>query len=87
VEQETKNCPSCSTPSRLEEVGTASGRKHFHCPKCGPWREKNPFAAALGKLGGQAAQAKLSTDERSKRATELAEKRWRDEKLKKNVPA
>ena len=82
---ETKPCPSCGAASPVEEVGSASGRAHCRCPKCGPWREKNPAAVALGRNGGLAAQAKLTEDERSRRATEMAEKRWRDEKLSKNL--
>jgi len=85
-EAETRHCPSCGAPSALEEVGSASGRGHFNCPKCGRWREKNPAAVALGSLGGQARMDGMTQAQRTKLATEAAEKRWRDEKLKRNLP-
>ena len=76
----TKPCPSCGAESALQDVGSASGRGHYHCPACGPWREKNASAVALGRNGGRATQASRSEKERSKLATELAVKRWREEK-------
>mgnify|MGYP001608881962 FL=1 len=82
---EIKPCPICGAASALVTVGTASGRGTFDCPKHGAWREKNPAAVALGRNGGIAAQAALTPEERSKRSKEIADKRWRDEKLKKNV--
>ena len=79
-------CPTCSAPSVLEEVGTASGRGHYCCPKCGRWREKNPAAVALGALGGQARMNGMSPEARTKLATDAAEKRWREVKLRRNLP-
>jgi len=38
--------------------------------------EKNPDAAALGRLGGRASMAKLSEPERTALATNLANSRW-----------
>ncbi len=83
---ETKPCPqaNCGKDSPLQSVGTASQQGYFCCPVHGLWREKNPAAVALGQLGGRAAQAQLSPEERTRRATAAAEKRWRDEKLAKN---
>lgn len=69
----------------MTEVGSASKRKHFHCPKCGPWRDKNPAAVILGQLGGKAASAKLNDRERHERAKDAAKSRWDKAKLKDNV--
>lgn len=82
---ETKPCPTCGVASPLVTIGTATGLGTYDCPKHGAWREKNPAAVALGRAGGLAAQATLTSEERTKRSTELAEKRWRDERLKRNV--
>lgn len=82
---EKATCPTCAAPSPLEQVGSASGRKHYRCPKCGPWREKNAAACVLGSLGGKAAAASLSPQARSQRASDAATARWTAEKLKKNV--
>ena len=82
---ETKPCPTCGAASKLVTVGTASGRGTFDCPKHGVWREKNPAAVALGSLGGAARMNGLTPQERTELATKAAEKRWFDEKLKKNV--
>ena len=82
---ESAACPTCAVLSPLEQVGSASGRKHYRCPVCGPWRAKkakNAAAVALGSLGGRASAEKLSPQEHQKRMTELAEKRWLDEKLR-----
>lgn len=86
---ETKPCPRCAAPSALVEVGTASGQGTFDCPKHGVWREKNPHAVALGRDGGKARQeamrATMTEEEISREASERATKRWRDEKLSKNL--
>ena len=66
-------------------MGTATGLGTYDCPKHGAWREKNPAAVALGRSGGLATQAKLTEKERIARATKIADKRWMDEKLKKNA--
>ena len=79
---EQASCPTCGAASSLEQVGSASGRKHYRCPTCGPWRAKNPAATALGRLGGKASAEKLSPEAHQKRMTELAEKRWLDESLR-----
>ena len=81
----TARCPSCGAEGVLDQVGSASGRNHYRCPKCGPWREKNPAAVALGRLGGLAAQAKLTAEERSKRSEDIANARWHREKLSRNI--
>lgn len=83
---EVKPCPSagCGKDSPLHTVGTASQQGYFCCPVHGLWREKNPAAVALGQLGGRAAQAQLTPEERTRRATEAATKRWRAEKLARN---
>lgn len=81
---ETALCPACSAPSLLEQVGSASGRLHYRCPKCGPWRAKNPAAAALGALGGQARAASMSPEARRQAAEDAANARWTAARLKKN---
>lgn len=86
AETEQAACPTCEALSPLEQVGSASGRKHYRCPTCGPWRAKNAAAVALGSLGGKAAAASLSPDARSQRASDAATARWTAEKLKKNGP-
>lgn len=80
-----KPCPTCGAASILVEVGTASGLGTYDCPKCGSWREKNPAAAALGALGGQATSSKLTPAERQKKAEDAAKARWQGERLKQNV--
>lgn len=85
IDTETKPCPRCQAPSALVGVGTASGQATFDCPKHGVWREKNPAAVALGALGGAARMSGMNTEERKKLATDAVEKRWRDEKLSRNV--
>lgn len=82
---ETKPCPTCGAASALEEVGTASGRGHYRCPAHGAWREKNPAAVALGALGGVARMNGMTPEARTELATKAADKRWREERLKRNV--
>ena len=81
----TKPCPTCAAPSVFVTVGTATGLGTYDCPKHGAWREKNPAAVALGRLGGAARMNGLTPQERTKLATKAVEKRWRDERLKRNV--
>ena len=82
---ETKPCPTCAVPSALEDVGSASGKRYYRCLTHGVWREKLPAAVALGSLGGSARMNGLTPQERTELATKAAEKRWRDERLKRNV--
>lgn len=68
---------ACGTEGQVTDTGSASGRKHYRCPKCGRvWREKNPAAVALGSLGGKARSAALSPEERSQHSTMANEVRW-----------
>lgn len=83
---ETAPCPTCSAESPLEQVGSASGRKHYRCPTCGPWRAKNAAAAALGALGGKRAAERMSGEERRQRAENASNARWRRHKLSQNGP-
>ena len=73
-------CPSCGRESRFEDVGSASGRSHYRCPKCGPGREKNPHAVALGALGGRAAAAAMTPEERTARAEKAGNASWNKKK-------
>ena len=82
---ETKPCPICGVASSLVTIGTATGLGTYDCPKHGAWREKNPAAVALGSLGGKARMNGLTPQERTELATKAIEKRWRDERLKRNV--
>ena len=77
-------CPNCKEISRLEQVGSASGRPHYHCAKCGPWVGKHPAAVALGSLGGRASSANLSKEARIQRAEDAANARWRAQRLRQN---
>lgn len=80
-------CPTCGNARDVEaEVGSASGRRHFRCGRCGAqWREKNAAAVALGALGGRAAADNMTPEQRSARAREAAEERWRREKTRDNA--
>lgn len=74
-------CEKCLVEGTVTEVGTASGRKHYRCPQCSrAWREKNLAAAALGRLGGLAAAANLSEQERIDRATKAGNASWDKQK-------
>lgn len=81
---ETKPCPLCEAPSALLERGTASGSGYYDCPAHGRWLARSP-AAELGSLGGKARANGQSAEEREGQARKAAEKRWFEEKLKKNV--
>ena len=85
LKSETKPCPSCGAASPVEEVGSASGRAHCRCPKCGPWRDKNPAAVALGRLGAEALNKSLTDKEKSDNGARAADARWRKYKLAQNV--
>lgn len=79
-------CTKCLVLGAELRVGTASGRKHYKCPKCGgEWREKNAAAVAMGRLGGEARAATLTKAQRSKQAEDAAEARWRAERQGQNV--
>ena len=79
------NCERCATEAQVVDVGSASGRKVFRCPKCGvQWREKNAAAVALGSLGGRARAEALSAEERSEQALKAITARWSGEKLREN---
>lgn len=78
-------CPACGAASAFIEVGSASERPRYQCPKCGPWVWKDPAAVALGRRGGLAAQAGLTEAERRRKGEELAKKRWQGARLKLNV--
>ena len=82
---ETRPCPTCGAASPVEEVGTASGRAHCRCPKCGPWREKNQAAVELGRLGAEARNNSLNKKEKTISATNAANARWRKARLAENV--
>ena len=73
---ETAECPTCSSESRFVERGSASGRGHYHCPRCGPWREKNPAAVALGRLGGLKAAENMTPEQREARAIKAGNAFW-----------
>lgn len=74
-------CSKCLIEGTVIEVGSASGRKHRKCPKCGAqWREKSAIAVAMGSLGGKARAANLSAERREEIAIEAATSRWRKEK-------
>lgn len=85
MSESTKTCPSCGAESKLLEVGSASGRGLYDCPKHGSWREKNPAAVALGSLGGKARANGLTPARREAIARDAAEARWLAEKLRRNV--
>jgi len=78
------NCPNCRWEAvEVVDVGTASGRKTYRCPKCRvKWREKNAAAVALGSLGGKARAAALSPEERQTQAADASIARWDGEKTK-----
>jgi len=85
---EKKPCPTCQAPSVFSREGTASRQAYYRCTNnaCGrEWREKNPAAVALGRLGGAATASGMSEEEREARARNAAEARWRNERLAKNV--
>lgn len=85
MSEEKDKCPRCGSEDVTIGIGNVSGRKHLHCNACAnDWREKNPAAQALGRLGGHARAEKVSKDELSAQGTAAATKRWRDERLKKN---
>ena len=87
-EERVECCPKCGGTSAvtIAQVGSASGRRHFHCTICAiSWREKNPYAVALGRRGGLARANGQTPEERSSQATHAAEKRWMGEKLARNV--
>lgn len=69
AEQGIVRCPKCHSPGKLIQVGSASGRGHYKCSdqdECRTeWREKNPAAVALGKQGGVARAAALTSERRS----------------------
>ena len=73
IEAQEVKCPKCGRPADLYQVGSASGRGHYQCSdrdSCGTqWREKNPAAVALGRLGGIARAAALSPERREEIAT------------------
>ena len=70
-------CEKCFAKGKVQETGTASGRKHYCCPECGAqWREKHPGAVALGKLGGKATADKLTEEQRVERATKAGNAFW-----------
>ena len=64
----------------MTDVGSASGRHHYRCPKGGPWRQKNPNAVALGSLGGRAAAASMTPEERTARAEKAGNASWNKRK-------
>lgn len=76
-------CPSCTVPSVFLNFGSASGRRHFRCPRCGPWVEKNLAAVALGARGGEKSASLLTATQHKERMTRLAKRRWRKQKSKK----
>lgn len=85
------NCGKCGADAQVVDVGSASGRKTFRCPKCGvQWREKapekNPAAVALGSLGGRARAENMNPEARSAQATEAATARWTKEKSEPILP-
>lgn len=73
VDKKIVLCPKCSRPGVLVQIGSASGRGHYQCSDiddCGVvWREKNPAAVALGRLGGLARAQALSPARREEIAT------------------
>lgn len=78
-------CPICGAESPLLDVGSASGRGTFDCPKHGAWREKNPSAVALGRLGAEARNKSLTEKEKSENGARAANARWRKRRLAQNV--
>lgn len=67
-------CARCGATGEVEQVGTASHRNHFRCPKCGAkWREKNQAAAELGRLGGLATASRLTAEQRTANAVRAGE--------------
>ena len=83
VSQEKQPCPSCTSPSVFLNFGSASGRRHFRCARCGPWVEKNLAAVALGARGGEKSASLLTSAQHRERMTRLAKRRWRKKKAKK----
>lgn len=76
-------CTKCLVTGAVVDTGSASGRKHRRCPKCGAtWREKNPAAVALGRLGAQASNAARTPEERTALGEKAANIRW--EKIKRS---
>ena len=74
-------CEKCLIEAEVVEVGTASGRRQYRCPNCGrTWREKNLAASALGAAGGRKAAENLTQEERTSRAEDAANARWRKAK-------
>ncbi len=74
-------CVKCLTEAKVTDIGSASKRKTFRCGDCGrTWREKSLVAVSLGSLGGRSYAQNHSPEERSKRAEEAANARWRKEK-------
>ncbi len=69
TEAQEVRCPKCGRPAVLYQTGSASGRGHYQCSdrdSCGAqWREKNPAAAVLGRLGGVARAVALTPERRS----------------------
>ena len=87
-EERVERCPKCGGTGAvtIAQVGSASGRRHFRCTTCSiSWREKNPYAVALGRLGGQARVNGQTPEERATQAKTAADKRWRDARLAKNI--
>ena len=80
------SCPNCHWEVvEVVDVGSASGRKTFRCPRCrAQWREKNAAAVALGSLGGKARAAVLSPEARSEQATQAITSRWAAKKTQDN---
>lgn len=74
-------CSKCLVEGVVIDTGSASGRKLYQCPNCkGAWREKNPAAVAMGRLGGQARANNISKERAEEIATDAANARWRKEK-------
>ena len=73
MEAQEVRCPKCGRLAVLYQMGSASGRGHYQCSdrdNCGTqWREKNPAAVTLGRLGGIARAAALSPARREEIAT------------------
>ncbi len=88
AQDDQAHCPTCGVEGEVVDIGSASGRKHYRCPTEGvgvQGREKNPAAVALGRLGGIASADALTPAQRTQRARDAVQKRWRKEKLRKNV--
>lgn len=79
-------CPTCSAPSVITDIGSASGHKYLRCTNnaCGiAFLAKNPHQQAAAR----ARMSKLTPEQRSRQAKDAVEKRWRDAKLSQNVTA